>query len=68
MLTHDMAVYMVLFSALGVMVWLINLTGTIHDLIRYIDKIDIDKRLRRLEKGKRGNDEKRTINNDAGDV
>lgn len=61
MLTHDMAVYMVLFSALGVMVWLINLTGTIHDLIRYIDKIDIDKRLKRLEKGNEGNDDRKPI-------
>lgn len=58
MLTHDMAVYMVLFSALGVMVWLINLTRTIYDLIRYIDKIDIDndKRLRQLEKKVRDED------------
>lgn len=63
MLTHDMAVYMVLFSALGVMVWLINLTGNIHDLIRYIDKIDedIDKRLKRLEKGNGGNNDRKPI-------
>ena len=47
MLTHDMAVYMVLFSALGVMVWLISLTGTIYNLIHYI--IDINKRLTQLE-------------------
>lgn len=47
MLTHDMAVYMVLFSALGVMVWLINLTGTIYNLIHYI--ININKRLTQLE-------------------
>lgn len=47
MLTHDMAVYMVLFSALGVMVWLISLTGTIYNLIHYI--IDINNRLTQLE-------------------
>lgn len=44
MLTHDMAVYMVLFSALGVMVWLINLTEAVRDLRQEIKKIREGKR------------------------